>query len=457
MDIRVRAEHSAAQKSAALCHTKLAYSGQEWIGARLPTQCEPWLPRNRGHSGFGALSEPRPDPAESGQAILQHRLQWPKRTVCFIADARGDTDALTASLVACGGIAKLGSRDEDFELTKTGKKALFLIGGDCFGKGPGNLRLLRLMRLLMERGGRVRILAGNRDVRLLHGIYSVGLSSDSRCDHFFIRLGAKSVPLLQETWDQYLKEQGGLHGVPGMSECYRQLYPSKQWFTQFPQLASQVMDEKSIEREIKRLHQKIAEFEEACQQTGMTARMIYAAAMQWQRLFMHDKGEFAWFFKRMRLAHQDGSFLFIHAGLDDSSAEFIERHGVKDLNRDFNRQLVSDPFNFFYGPLANAMRSKYREVEMPLTAHGIDMVRQQGIGAIVQGHRNRLHGQRIFLRNGMIVFECDATLDRHSRAGEGLQEIGAVATLFTSEQRALGISSDYPRIKLFDPRQTRTL
>lgn len=36
-------------------------------------------------------------------------------------------------------------------------------------------------------------------------------------------------------------------------------------------------------------------------------------------------------------------------------------------------------------------------------------------------------------------------------------EIGAVATVFTNEQQALGISSDYPRVKLFDPRQMRTL
>jgi len=51
----------------------------------------------------------------------------------------------------------------------------------------------------------------------------------------------------------------------------------------------------------------------------------------------------------------------------------------------------------------------------------------------------------------MIHFECDATLDRNSRKKEGLKWIGAAATLFNSDHRVLGISSDYPFIKVFDP------
>ena len=184
----------------------------------------------------------------------------------------------------------------------------------------------------------------------------------------------------------------------------------------------------------------------------MTLRMVFAAVKQWERLFIHKKGEFSWFFKQMRLAYKDGSFLFIHAGLDDRIAQMIKRYGVKHLNKEFQRQVLSDPFDFYYGPLANAMRTKYREVDMPLTARGIEMVRKRGIYAIVHGHHNRLHGQRIMLRKGIINFECDATLDRNSRKKEGLKGIGAAATLFTRKRQVLGISNDYPSIKLFDPR-----
>ena len=154
----------------------------------------------------------------------------------------------------------------------------------------------------------------------------------------------------------------------------------------------------------------------------------------------------------MRLAHQDGSFLFIHAGVDDRIAKIIRDRGIDYLNREFRRQVLSDPFDFYYGPLANTLRTKYRDVDMPLTSRGVSMVRKRGIHVIVHGHHNRLHGQRIMLRNGMINFECDATLDRNSRKKEGLKGIGAAATVFTRQRQVLGISTDYPAVKLFDPR-----
>ena len=158
----------------------------------------------------------------------------------------------------------------------------------------------------------------------------------------------------------------------------------------------------------------------------------------------------------MKLAYREGSFLFIHAGLNDQIAQIIRRDGVRHLNRKFRRQMLRDPFDFYYGPLANTIRTKYREVDMPLTRRGAGLVHKKGIHIVVHGHSNRLHGQRIMLRKGMIHFECDATLDRNSRKKEGLKWIGAAATLFSSDKHVLGVSSDYPFIKVFDPRALRT-
>ncbi len=70
---------------------------------------------------------------------------------------------------------------------------------------------------------------------------------------------------------------------------------------------------------------------------------------------------------------------------------------------------------------------------------------------IVHGHDNLLHGQRIILRKGIVNFECDTTMDRGSREKESMPGTGASVTIFKPEGVAVGISTDYPKIKVFDP------
>jgi len=70
---------------------------------------------------------------------------------------------------------------------------------------------------------------------------------------------------------------------------------------------------------------------------------------------------------------------------------------------------------------------------------------------VVHGHRNVYRGQRIVCRHGMINFECDTTMDGNSRKKEGLKGPGAGVTIIKPEGVVLGISSDYPRIKLYSP------
>ena len=87
---------------------------------------------------------------------------------------------------------------------------------------------------------------------------------------------------------------------------------------------------------------------------------------------------------------------------------------------------------------------------MPLTRYGVEDVRAKGIYSIVHGHQNLLHGQRIMLRKGIINFQCDATMNRSTRKKEGLVKPGAAVTLIFPSQVILGVSTDAPKIKVFD-------
>lgn len=427
------------------------YRGTSWIKANLPEQAEVWMlgkqrSVKKDHYHSAAYAE------EMRKAIGQEPWQWPKRTLYFISDMHADADAFIASLVASGGVAKTGSRDRDLKLTHQGRHARFLIGGDCFDKGPSTLRLLRVLRRLIDCGGDVRLLAGNHDIRMMVGMQAIGAEPDPRIDHFFIRMGPKMIPFLVEIRDHYLQGKNALRGIPDTRECRRQLYPPKSWFREFPQLAVWAMPEATIEREVKKLRKKMQVFEAECRQAGLDLRTVYAAAKKWQALFLDKKGEFAWFYKRMKLGRREGSFIFVHAGVDDRMARLISEKGIKHVNREFRKQMFKDPFDFYYGPMANIIRTKYRSVDRPLTRRGVKLLRNKsGVHAIVHGHRNLLHGQRVMLRKGMVNFECDTTLDRNSRAKAGLEGEGAAVTIFRPEGLVMGISSDYPRVKVFEP------
>ena len=54
----------------------------------------------------------------------------------------------------------------------------------------------------------------------------------------------------------------------------------------------------------------------------------------------------------------------------------------------------------------------------------------------------------------MINFECDTSLDINTRKTEGLKGYGASVTIIRPEKKVLGISSDYPYIKVFEPKRS---
>jgi hypothetical protein len=153
----------------------------------------------------------------------------------------------------------------------------------------------------------------------------------------------------------------------------------------------------------------------------------------------------------MQLAYREGSLLFIHAGFDDQVAHLIEKKGVRHLNRLYKKQVKKDLFDFYYGSLANTMRTKYRDVDKPLSKQGVQRAYRRGIHTVIHGHRNVTNGQRIMLRKGMVHVESDITMDRNSRKKEGLDGYGIGVTIVEPKGRIIGISTDYPYAKVFEP------
>ena len=433
-------------------HHKLVphYKGIEHTGIQLPVETQKWL-----HGRKRSLQSRRLNHQQTVQQLsellAQHEWTWPRRTVYFLSDLHADADALTASLIASGGVKLSGRKHRHLKLTRQGRQAQFLIGGDCFDKGPSNLALLRTLNRLHDRGASMRILAGNHDIRVMLGMRSVNRNNDPGCEHFFIRMGAKAVPFLKEINDNYLTGAHSLKDVLGKQQCEQRLYPPEQWFDEFPLEVADLLPQKIIDKELRRVIEKRQDFEAQCDNVGLSIRRAYAAALQWQRLFLRDKGEFSWFFRRMRLAMNSGSFLFVHAGLDNNIAHLINQKGIKQVNREFNRQLQGNPMRFYYGPLANAIRTKYRPGDRQLTKKGAQQVHDNDIHVIIHGHKAMRNGQRISVRKTIVNFECDVTLDRHSRRRDGLKGPGAGVTIIRPDKKIIGISTDHPYVKVFDP------
>lgn len=418
------------------------YHGAQWIRSGLPKKMEPW-----------SLSKDDPTALKSSlrEATAFSHWTWPKRTIYFLTDPHADAEAFVASMVASGGVVKIGSKLKAFKLTEEGEKALFIIGGDCLDKGPSNLKLLRTIRYLIDLGAKVKLLAGNHDMRLLMGIRILGEESDTLTEHMFIRMGPKVVPLLKEVHQEYLLGTDYLANIPSQSQCKQRLYPSKDWFERFPKRAGCSMRACAVKRETKGMAKKVAVFEQACSKAGLSLRDVYASALKCRDLFFDTKGDFYWFFNEMKLAYRAGSFLFVHAGLDDHMSCMMQNDGIRHINQLFQYQINHDLFNFYYGPVANILRTKYRDVDFPLSHDGVKRTYRKGIHAVVHGHRNRTKGQQLMLRQGMLHIESDITMDRNSRKKEGLDGYGAGVTVIRPEGQVLGISTDHPYVKLFEP------
>lgn len=440
----------------------------------LPTEVEAW-PKFSTRALVDASGDDYDLSREEVQTYARGKpWAWPSQTLYFLCDQHADTDAFLASLVGTGGVAKTGAADADLELTERGRGARFVIGGDLVDKGPANLRLLRALHALLTHcdrtaGASLELLAGNHDLRLLVGLVEGG-RRDPLHEHLFVRLGQKSVPLFKEVFDEYLAG-GDTLACPTDDEVHERLFPRESWFTEFPQVARGRVPLAKIEREVKRIRQKVNELEARCQRAGLTLGQMAAAYDRCRQLFLEPEGDFAWFFRRMKLAHREGSFLFLHAGVDDDVASLIRREGVDALNAEYERLRDHDLFELYHGAIGNTFRTKYRKDDRPLTPAGVAELHRAGIYAIVHGHQSLPRGQRVRLRSGLLNFECDASVDCNTRAqsrllkkGRSAQQgtrraksgaaapsgAGAACVAFLPDGRLFARSTDYPYAKLFD-------
>jgi hypothetical protein len=270
--------------------------------------------------------------------------------------------------------------------------------------------------------------------------------------HLFVRMGRKSVRLLEELADGYLADRSFPYDADEERRLERRIYPDETWFEAFPGVAAGKIPPEKITHELKRIREKCEDFRAHLARAGLTLAKVVAAVEKFHALFLEPGGEFAWYFERMVLAHRAGSLLFVHAGVDDEVAAGIRQRGVEGLNAEFRRMLAErDVFDLYHGPIGNVFRTKYRPTDLPLTGRGVADLHRAGLYAIVHGHRNIPHGQRIVFRERMLNFECDASIDRNTRKLIGIPGLGAAATVFDRRGIALGISTDHPTIKVFDP------
>lgn len=427
------------------------YGGHQYVHGKLPQTATPWLDPGQERAGEGYPDEAGRDDVLA--YVQQQAWSHPERPIVLMSDVHADTDAFYRCLVASGGVRKTGPADDELALTEMGQDATFIIAGDCFDKGPENLRLLRAIKHLMDLGAQVVVLAGNHDVRAVVGMTSAG-ETDTRLAHLFVRMGKKSVPLFSELCRAYVNEAELDLSPAREAELMAYYYPDDAWYGAFPSVAKGLIPDKKIAMELKRIREKTLDFKQHCAAANLSIAHVDAAVRAFHRHFLRPGGDFSWFFDQMQLTHRAGSFLFVHAGVDDVIAARIKAEGHDGANRWFRTLFEGkELFELYHGSVGNAFRTKYRETDRPLTPAGVADLRSAGIHCIVHGHRNIQRGQRIIFRSGLLNIECDASVDINTRRIEGLDGPGGAATIFLPDGRILGVSTDYPAVKVFEPTQ----
>lgn len=407
--------------------------------------CLPDLPR---------MIEPWPDAMTQPQiasclerALAHGGWQWPSRPVVFISDPHADAEGFLRSLIAAGVIL----RDEgQIVLTSFGEQATIVLGGDSLDKGPSNLALLDALAALIETGADVKILAGNHDLRMRMAIAALRGPRTALNEHLFVRMGRKILPALREVLDRFVSPDD-LTAVPDEAACKARLLPGHDWPERFTRAARGELGAHVVANEIDKLADKLLKFEEDLSPTGMGYREVLAALLKCHDLFEIPDGTYAWFYDRMEVVARSGSLLFVHAGLCDNMCHALAVDGVEDVNMRYRAATEDATLGFYFGPLANLVRTKYRTSDCTLTEQGVSALHRVGIHMIVQGHVNNHKGQRLLAKRGLLHLEGDVTLDRTSRRLEGLDGIGVGATLILPTGDVIGFSRDYPRVKHFAP------
>lgn len=372
---------------------------------------------------------------------------WPHRPIVFVSDPHADAESFLRSLIGAGVIAR---RAETIRLTRFGRSATIILGGDSLDKGPSNLTLLDAIGALKATGADLHILAGNHDLRMRMAIDALYAPRCALSEHLFVRMGRKIFPALGEVFTQFVTAED-LADLPDDATCRARLRPSPGWARRFRAAAAPDLSAELIDKEIRKLRQKLRTFNAQLDSTGLSPRQMLAAALKCREIFFAPGGAYAWFFDKMDVVTRAGSLIFVHAGLCDEMCHLLAREGPEAINQRFRAATVATSLPFYFGPLANLVRTKYRASDCRLTREGVMALHRAGMHMVVQGHVNNHRGQRLAAKCGLLHLEADVTLDRASRRLEGLDGIGAGATLILSSGDVIGLSRDYPRAKHFAP------
>ena len=311
------------------------------------------------------------------------------------------------------------------------------------------MRLLDALKLMKEAGMPLVVLAGNHDIRTYAGL-AIGENRPVEAEHMFVRMGRKTIPLFKEIYFKYLHGNVDETKLLSKAEVERRLFPSEDWFNTYAQRMDGLIPPLKIAKEANRIKEKIQEVRTYLKRTGFSHGMLYATVEKAYELLVNPKGEYGWFFNEIKIAHQEGSFLFVHAGLDDFSADWINQVGVEGLNEKFRKLMQEDPFELYHGHIGNVFRTKYRDTDFPYSERSSKKLNSIGIHAFVHGHRNTVNGHKMILRKGMLNIECDTSLDRKTRRVEGMCGFGASWLTLYPNGTAEAYSTDYPATKWFD-------
>lgn len=419
------------------------YQGWEWVGGNLPCGASSWADEDDFEAPLRDFLALRP-------------FVSPLRDHHVIQDVHGDAGALLRSLVASGAVAKTGPDDADLELTPDGARSVIVIGGDMFGTGPSNLRVLGVLEALLEIGADLRVVAGNEELRLLAGFRHLGDGSPLAA-HLFVRLGKMGVRLIQEVLasEDWREAEGKRREAERASEiddddaALEVLLPPESWYADFPKAAAYLVPRRQIGKESIRIREKAAEFQRGLRDAGICAGQAFAAAQFFRaQLF---GGRYGWLSERITLAHRAGSYLFVHAGVGDGAAGILRFDGVDGLNRRFRAALQrGDELRMYHGSLGNCARTRYRLRDEPLTERGIDDLHASGVYALVHGHGQEGRGIHLAIRRQLIDVSCDLILDANQRAAEGIGGPGAGVLTIRGDGQLWASSVDHGSVKVLD-------
>lgn len=453
----VVAEHLARHSERFFAHPLRAVETRA-VGYGGSLQFESWV--ETGPPGLSNEGEAADTPTSFALRSYLRNKPWiaPSQPICFLTDLHADREAFWRSLMVAGMVSPTGVDDpfdlasipdSAFELSPFGAQAHFMIGGDLFDKGPANLPLLDAISVFKRTGVRFTLLAGNHDVRTLLGI-RFARSSDPHLAHLFVRMGKKTMTLFKEVFETRLAG-GDATGRLSDDAVREQLFPSESWYEDFARVAQGTVPPARIEKELLRVREKTSELEARCRDLGMSLGDLHATLECCEQLFLEPGGDYAWVFGEMEIAHREGSLLFTHAGIDDVAAGWIRYEGLDSVRRRFHEALAHDPFELYNGPLGNMFRTKYRDLDLPMSRAGLEALHGSGLYAIVHGHRNVFLGQHMNFRRGMLNFACDACVDINTRDIERLPGEGSAATILAADGTIYGLSADHPAVKVFDP------